>query len=63
MKRVTKLTERDLSRIVRRVVKEDEESKKELDVETKLDDIFLETTAQTFLHQLVNLVTFHKKKD
>ena len=48
MKRVTKLTERDLSRIVRRVVKEDEESKKELDVETKLDDIFLETTAQTF---------------
>ena len=40
MKRVIKLTERDLSRIVRRVVKEDEESKKELDMETKLDDIF-----------------------
>ena len=39
-----RLTERDLSRIVRRVIREGIKSnKRELDMETKLDDIFFRT--------------------
>jgi hypothetical protein len=40
MKKIIRLTERDLSRIVNRVVKENKEFKKDLDLKTKLDDIF-----------------------
>ena len=41
MKKIIKLTERDLSRIVRRVIKEGIKSnKRDLDMERKLDDIF-----------------------
>lgn len=40
----TRLTERDLSRIVRRVIREGIKSnKRELDMERKLDDIFFRT--------------------
>jgi hypothetical protein len=40
MKRTVKLTERDLSRIVKRVIRENEESKRELQLKDKLDNIF-----------------------
>jgi hypothetical protein len=41
MKRVIKLTERDLTRLIKRIVKEsEEEAKQELDMKNKLDDIF-----------------------
>jgi hypothetical protein len=40
MKKVIRLTERDLTRIVKRIVRENKEFKKDLDLKTKLDNIF-----------------------
>ena len=40
MKKIVRLTERDLSRIVKRVVNEDREHKRELGLRKKLDDVF-----------------------
>ena len=40
MRRRVKLTERDLSRIVKRIIMEQEESEKDLELRKKLDDIF-----------------------
>lgn len=40
MKRINRLTERDLTRIVRKVIKEREEDTEEISIKEKLDDIF-----------------------
>jgi len=40
MKKIVRLTERDLTRIIKRIVIENKEFKKDLDLKTKLDDIF-----------------------
>lgn len=50
MKKIIKLTERDLTRIIKRIVKENEESKQDLDMKSKLDDIF-------FGHDSLNIFT------
>ena len=40
MKKVVKLTESDLTRIIKRVVNENREHRRDLDLQSKLDDIF-----------------------
>jgi len=41
MKKIIRLTERDLSRLIKRIVREsEEEAKQDLDMKSKLDDIF-----------------------
>ncbi len=40
MKKVIRLTEKDLTRIVKRTIKENREHKRELELRKKLDDVF-----------------------
>ena len=46
MKKTIKITEKDLNKIVKRIIKEDKSYKRELNLRNKLDDIFFRKDSQ-----------------